>query len=90
MPAEYCVEKADVGRDRAEILAVINKNEVVTEAPRKIAWLLENNPFGKGSCWLLIHVPSGSVVGIVGLAARRMKVVDSVERVGRAGFFAGR
>ena len=85
----YYVRVADLKQDKEEILSIWKENGVNTRDPiDHFAWAYEQNPFGKGRIWLLVHGPTAKVIGCIGLILRRMKVGDSIHLVGRASGFA--
>lgn len=88
--AQYFVRKADLKYDREEILALWCRNglHVPDSAVRFFSWAHDTNPVGQGCYWLLVHAPTGHIVGTIGLFLHKMKICDSIELVGRAGGLA--
>lgn len=89
MNSNYELRRAHLTEHRQDILAVWDRNGVnQPNSSRHLEWAYENNPFGQGPIFLLVHCPSQRVVGSSGLILRRMKFEDSILVVGRAAGFA--
>ncbi len=89
MATQYIVERADLERDRDEVIELWKRNGVNKPDPaRHFDWAYNNNPAGPGCLWLLTHTSDQRLIGSVGLIPRRLKINDSVVLVGRAGGLA--
>ncbi len=74
-PNAYHVVRANLDRNRDEIMSVWSQNLSSPDleiCQAKFAWQYRINAAGEGRCWLLIHEPSGKVVGTSGLGLRRI------------------
>jgi hypothetical protein len=87
----YEVSRADLDRDRDAILALWARNLSSSDDSGRIArfaWQYKNNVAGQGRCWLLLHRPSGQIVGTAGLALRDISCERSSLKAGLAIDFA--
>ena len=78
----YTVVEADLEKNRADILAVWERNlNAASEA--RYSWMYETQPGSAASAWL-VKTPVGTVVGSTGLLCRKMKVGDHLLVAGQA------
>ena len=85
-PAKYSVVRADLGRDREQILALWTRHlSKGGYEERRYEWGNRENPFANGRRWLLLA--DGAVVGTAGMVIRRFKIDDCIVLAGRAGGF---
>jgi hypothetical protein len=71
----YEVFRADLDRDRDAILALWARNLSSSDDAGRLAkftWQYQVNVAGPGRCWLMVHRPSGQVVGTAGLGLREV------------------
>jgi hypothetical protein len=83
----YRVARADLHRDREEILAIWKRDlPLLPLQGRHLDWGYVNNPFSEGRVWKLTG--DGHTVGVGSLVIRRFTVAGSVVLAGRFGGFA--
>ena len=56
--------------------------------PEKFVWYYQNNPLGKGQCWLLLEKDSGEFIGTAGLGLRAVEISGKRLVIGLASDFA--
>lgn len=83
----YLVTKADLDKNKADILALWDRN-FSNSLQERYAWIYERNPFGLASCWLVKEMNGGKVVGSTTLFPKRMRVEGQLRVAGLAGDFA--
>lgn len=83
---EYVIEEANLQKDKERILAVWERNALPISEHR-YAWMYVGNPEGPTACWFAKRSMQG-IVGVSGLANRRMRIGDRLVRVAQAIDFA--
>ncbi len=74
--------------DRAEILALLERNLGALPHARRLDWLYRQNPCGPAWSWLACEQESERPVGLASVFPRAMWVGPRVEMVGQVGDFA--
>lgn len=83
----YSIIKADLKKDKEEILALWKRNFPGVPEER-YPWIYENNPSGSARCWLAKNSEENSVVGSVALFPRRILIKGEYLVAGIAGDFS--
>jgi len=83
----FSVIKADLKKDREEILALWERNFQNVPEDR-YTWIYENNPSGFASCWLVKSLEDNSVVGSSAIFPRRILIKGKYLVAGIAGDFS--
>ncbi len=83
----YSVVRADVRKDRPQILSIWERN--FTDVPReRYTWFYENNPCGEALSWLVTDQKTNSVVGSTAVFPRSIKLGGKKALAGIAADFA--
>lgn len=85
----YSIERADLKRDKAEILRICQANlpNFPTQASERFDWMYLQNPAGQGLCWKATS-SEGNMVGITSVFPCRLLVRGQALLAGIAGDFA--
>jgi hypothetical protein len=83
----YLVVKADLEKNRNDILSLWGKN-FPELPPERYDWIYYNNPDGKALNWIALENCSGSFVGTTSIFPRTMKAGSELVLAGIAGDFA--
>lgn len=84
--SEYRVERANLQTARATVIDIwrtrSEQSASAEQLAKKFDWFYQQNPQGLAHVYLLIHLPSGSAVGVLGVGVRNFTTSGRIIRAG--------